>query len=194
MARPPLARPISSARMVTARASASEPPYSWGMRRPSNPASPIAGQSSAGNVPASSADCTSGFIFSSTNRRHTAWNASCSSSRSHIVIAGLLSCSLLGSGARHTEHVLGDQVVLDLLRAAVDADRAGTEVAVEPLVHVPVHGVGTGHVEGGVLQVLLGPRPQLLGDRTLGAGKLPRHTRRQLLGHVQPQHLALDVA
>src|SRR3954471_8595176 len=161
MARPPLARPISSARMVTARASASEPPYSWGMRRPSSPASPIAGHSSAGNVPASSADCTSGFIFSSTKRRLTAWNASCSSSRSHIVIPAdrLLSSSdtelvavgsgirdplqrergwWWSSGPRHAEHVLGDEVVLDLLRTAVDAHGAGTEVAVEPLVHVPV--------------------------------------------------------
>src|SRR3954453_1394561 len=151
MARPPLARPISSARMVTARASASEPPYSWGMRRPSSPASPIAGHSSAGNVPASSADCTSGFILSSTKRRHTAWNASCSSSRSHIVIPAdrLLSSSdteLVAVGSekrdplqrergcqslapRHAEHVLCDQVVLDLLRPAVHADGAGAEVA-----------------------------------------------------------------
>src|SRR4051794_351898 len=90
------------------------------------------------------------------------------------------------------EHALGDDVLEDLGRAALDRVRAGAQEAVGPLV-VHDRRVGAHDLHRQLGERLVGVGPPPLDERALGAGDAGLHLLGQAARGGQPQALGLDV-
>src|SRR4051794_22769140 len=156
------------------------PPYSSSMKMPGQPSSPSSFQASSSYVPASASSRTRSNLKRSASRSCAVRLMACWSS---------VKSKFIGSPElRQAEHALGDDVLEDLRRAALDRVGARAQHPVGPG-RVPVGALLTEDVDGQLGQRLVDLAPLPLRQRALRARHPVLHDRGEAAPGVQAQQL-----
>src|SRR3954453_6440753 len=173
-------------RMISSTTPSPWPPCSSSMKMPGQPSSQSSFQAPSSYSPASASSRTRSNLKRSASRSWAVRLMACWSS----VKSKFIACSLLAQ-LRQAEHALGDDVLEDLGRAALDRVGARAQHPIGPG-RVPVSALLAEDVDCELGERLVDLAPLPLQQRALRAGHARLHDRGEAAPGVQAQQLHLD--